>query len=212
MTVLQLNTTKAGEPAAKFSLNLKKAEPFKVTLSWDGDGDLDLHAFRCVNSGQGAKVSAYEDILSTYNVRRNIRGQEVGTLDKKADGSFSVYGGAMNHSPDATDGNAADIDEFITIDPTRLPSVPSGSHTEIPLIAMIHPQSAGMTFSRFKNAGITVTGDDGRELLKVNLSNEFGQFVGVQIGAILISDAGVEFAQVGVGFSDDFNAILGFFA
>ena len=44
------------------------------------------------------------------------------------------------------------------------------------------------------------------------MSNEFGDFVGVQIGSIMVSATDIQFAQVCVGFTDDFNQILGYFS
>ena len=89
MSALQLNLTKPGDVAPKLALNLDKGERFKVRLAWDGDTDLDLHVLVAVNFGAGAKVGALEDILSTYNVQRVIRGQSTGTLPLAADKTFS---------------------------------------------------------------------------------------------------------------------------
>jgi hypothetical protein len=117
---LTLSLTKDTDSASKLSLDLRKQEPFRVTLSWEGNSDLDLHAFHCVNTGSKATVSSFDDVLSTYNVRRKVRGQDVGHLPKNPDGSFQIHGGALRHSPDATDGDKADIDEYITVDTSLL--------------------------------------------------------------------------------------------
>ena len=207
---LTLSLTKDTDSASKLSLDLRKQEPFRVTLSWEGSSDLDLHAFHCVNTSGKATVSSFDDVLSTYNVRRKVRGQEVGHLQKSADGSFQIHGGALRHSPDATDGDRAEIDEYITVD-TSLLNPPAGGHIEIPLIAMIHPQSGAKKFKDVFKPEIVITGDDGRELLRVNLSTEFGEFVGVQLGAILVSQTDVQFASIGVGFVQDFNEVLSYF-
>lgn len=207
---LTLPLTKDTDSASKLSLDLRKQEPFRVTLSWEGNSDLDLHAFHCVNTGSKATVSSFDDVLSTYNVRRKVRGQDVGHLLKNPDGSFQIHGGALRHSPDATDGDKADIDEYITVD-TSLLNPPAQGHIEIPLIAMIHPQSGAKKFKDVHKPEIVITGDDGRELLRVNLSAEFGEFVGVQLGAILVSQADVQFASIGVGFVQDFNEVLSYF-
>jgi tellurium resistance protein TerD len=207
---LTLSLTKDTDSASKLSLDLRKQEPFRVTLSWEGNSDLDLHAFHCVNTGSKATVSSFDDVLSTYNVRRKVRGQDVGHLPKNPDGSFQIHGGALRHSPDATDGDKADIDEYITVD-TSLLNPPAQGHIEIPLIAMIHPQSGAKKFKDVHKPEIVITGDDGRELLRVNLSTEFGEFVGVQLGAILVSQTDVQFASIGVGFVQDFNEVLSYF-
>lgn len=211
MPALQLNLTKPGDVAQKLSLNLDKGEAFKVRLSWDGSTDLDLHALVAVNMGHGAKVSSFEDILSPYNVKRVIRGQEQGTLPLAADKTFSVHGGALVHSPDATDGNAAGDDEYVTIRPDRL-NPPAGGAIEIPLVAMIHPQNTGRTFKDVKNAHVVIENGRGVELLNVSLSNQFGEFVGVQMGSIMVEASGSSFAAIGAGFNEDFNQVLGHFS
>jgi len=211
MPALELNLTKPGEDALKLALNLDKGDSFKVRLSWDGETDLDLHALVGVNLGAGAKVSSFGDVLSTYNVKRTIRGQVVGTLDKAADGTFKVHGGALVHSADATDGGQAGDDEWVTIKPDSL-NPPANGAIEIPLVAMIHPQNAGRTFRNVKNARVVVENGHGAELLNVSLSDQFGEFVGVQMGSIMVEASGSSFHAVSVGFNSDFNQVLGHFS
>lgn len=213
MTNLVLNLTKPGETAPKLQLNLKKGEKFTVKLGWSGKTDLDLHAIVCENTGSGAKVTALEDILSAYNVIRKISGQTFGTLPLNADKTFEVRNGALKHSPDATDGDViADDDEWIVVDPAKLVA-PSNGVIEIPLISMIHPQSAGLKFRDTQDAKVTILNADNQVLLSATLSSQFGEFVGVQMGSIIIEPNGVStFAQVGVGFDCDFNSVIGNFA
>jgi tellurium resistance protein TerD len=211
MTALQLNLTKPGDATLKLSLNLDKGERFKVRLAWDGNTDLDLHALVAVNMGAGAKVSAMEDLLSTYNVQRVIRGQSTGVLPLAPDKTFSVHGGALVHSPDATDGNQDGDDEWVTIQPDRL-TPPVGGALEIPLVAMIHPQNAGCSFRDVKNARVIVENARGVELLNVSLSSQFGEFVGVQMGSIMVEPTGASFAAIGVGFNSNFNEVLAHFS
>lgn len=212
MANLVLNLTKPGEAAPKLRLNLSKGERFTARLSWDGATDIDLHAIVCNNDGSGAKASSFEDILSTYNVQRRIGGQDVGTLKKKADGSFEVHGGALVHSPDALDGNLDGVDEWIVIDPGKLPS-PAVGVIEIPLVSMIHPQAGPKRFSDVKNAAVSIINASGTEVMRASLSNQFGEFVGVQMGSIMIDATGTaNFVAVGVGFNGDFNGVLGHFS
>lgn len=211
MSTLTLNLTKPGDTAKKLSLNLTKDEKFVVKLAWEGDADLDLHALLCINDGQTSQVSSFDDILSPYNIKRKIGGQIVGTLEKAPDGSFQIYGGALVHSPDATTGDDADVDEFIEFNPSKL-TLPAGAAYEVPLVAMIHPQSSGKTFKDIKNAKVTVEDANGTVLMSANLSNQFGEFVGVQMGSIMMESSGTSFAQVGVGFNEDFNGVLGHFS
>lgn len=211
MPSLQLNLTKPGDTAPKLSLNLSKGERFKVRLTWDGETDLDLHALVAINTGAGAKVSSFEDILSPYNVQRVVRGQATGTLPLAADKTFSVHNGAVIHSPDATDGFKDGDDEWVSIRPDSL-MPPAVGAIEIPLVAMIHPQSAGKKFHDVKNARVAIENAAGQELLNVSLSNQFGEFMGVQMGSIMIDAAGSSFVAVGVGFNTDFNQVLAHFS
>lgn len=213
MSKLQVNLSKPGDKAPKLALNLSKGDLFRVRLSWDGEADLDLHALHAVNYGDGgsSKVSSMEDILSTYNVQRKVRGGVVGELVKAPDGSFAIYGGAMKHSPDATDGNAHGDDEWVEINPGRL-NPPAGGAIDIPLIAMIHPQGTGRTFKDVVNARVIIEDADGKVLFDVSLSDQFDTFIGVQMGSILVSDEGSHFTPAGTGFNSDFNEVLAHFS
>lgn len=216
MTALVLDLHKEGEQSPVLSLNLSKGEGFKVRLMWEGDTDLDLHAIVCTNLGQGAKASSMADILSAYNVVRQIAGKTLGSLQPNADGSFEVYGGALKHSPDARNGDQSDVDEWIDIDPVRLTRSkvvpPTNGVIEIPLLAMIHPQHGGLRFGDVKNASVVIENLDGEILLNISLSSQFADFVGVQMGAIQIGDNGSSFHSIGVGFNGDFNTVLAHFS
>lgn len=211
MNSLQLNLTKPGDATQKLSLNLSKGASFKARLSWDGATDLDLHALVAVNTGNGAKVSSFGDILSTYNVQRTISGQSQGTLPLAADKTFSIYGGALTHSPDAIDGHAQGDDEFVIIYPDRL-TPPANGVLEIPLVATIHPQTPGRNFSQVQNAHLIIEDEHGKVLLDVSLSKDFAEFVGVQVGSVVIEAGQSSYANIGVGFKTDFNDVLGFFS
>lgn len=206
----ELNLTKADEVASKIQLNLKKDEKFTILLKWKGDVDLDSHALLCKNNGQGGKISSMGDILSTYNVKRVIGGQEVGTLDKDDKGNFNIYNGALTHTADLLGSNSEEDVEVIVIDPGKLPPL-SGSAYEIPVIAMIHPQSGNKFFRDVQGANVSILDSDGKELMKVTLSNEFGDFIGIQMGSLIIDSQGTHFEAVGVGFNEDFNQVLGYF-
>lgn len=206
---LTLSLSKPGDKAAKLSLNLNKDEKFTAKLLWDGGADLDLHALLCVGvEGGQASITSLDQILSTYNVRRKIAGSEVGVIDKNADGTFEIYQGALVHSADAIDGNLDGVDEWIRVDPARIPKK-SGEFIEIPLIAMIHPQSGSQTFANVRNAQVQIVNSRGDKLLDIGLSAQFGPFIGVQMGSIMIDSNGkAEFSQVGSGFMGDFNSVI----
>jgi tellurium resistance protein TerD len=46
----------------------------------------------------------------------------------------------------------------------------------------------------------------------VSLSDQFGEFVGVQMGSIMVEASGSSFAAIGAGFNEDFNQVLGHFS
>lgn len=145
---LTLNLTKENETTQKIQLNLKKDEKFTVVLKWTGETDLDSHALLCRNSGSGGKISAFEDILSTYNVKRVIGGSVVGVLDKDSNGNFEIYGGALVHTADLLGSSDEEV-ETIVINPAKLPPM-NGFAYEIPIIATIHPQNGS---KKFKDVG-----------------------------------------------------------
>lgn len=212
MTKLTVNQTKAGDTAPKLALNLKKGEVFTIRLRWDNKIDVDLHALHTINTGAGAKASSLDDILSTYNVQRVLDGgEQAGYLPLNADKTFSIYNGALTHSPDARDGLKADDDEYIVVKPALL-TKPASGNIEIPLVAMIHPQTVGKTFKDVQNARVIIENSTGQVLLDADLSGQFGSFIGVQMGTIAITDTGAEFIAVGVGFNGDFNDVLGHFS
>ncbi|MFM9923579.1 TerD family protein [Variovorax sp. H27-G14] len=204
-----MNLTKPGEKGAKLSLNLAKDEVFTVQLQWDGSVDLDLHALACFGTAtEQPKVTDIEQVLSTYNVKRNIDGQSVGVLNRAVDGTFEILNKALVHSSDATNGTLDGVDEWIRVDPAKLHR-PVGGNVEIPLVAMVHPQNVGQTFAGVQNAEVVILNSTGKELLRANLSSQFGSFVGVQMGSVMIDQSGkAEFVQTAVGFNGDFNAVL----
>jgi len=76
--MLTLNLQKPdAAPVRRLQLSLNKGARFNVKVEWDckadHEDDVDVHALEAVNSGGGAKVSALENILSTYNTSRMSR-------------------------------------------------------------------------------------------------------------------------------------------
>ncbi|MCR4341963.1 MAG: TerD family protein [Gemmatimonadaceae bacterium] len=204
--MLQLPLEKNGQPPKKLSLSLNKASRFIVELWWKTEHDLDAHALLATNSGQGAKVDAFEKVLSTYNCKRP--GSQSGVLAVNANKSFNTPDGALHHSGDSLDGRTADIDEVITIDGGKIgPEV-----NEIPIFVTIHPRSQPMTFREIPDAGIRIKDDAGKVLGEFQLTAEFGPFNAVQMGSLIIGANGWEYAAVGNGFTGDFNTVLGYFS
>jgi len=200
--MLKLPLTKPGEAVQKLQLSLNKGARFTVELRWDSTHDLDAHALLATNGGGGAKVSALEQVLSTYNSKRT---NPNGTLIMNQDGSFSTPCGALTHSGDARTGVTTDIDELITILGDKVGS----EVNEIPIFVTVH---GGATFAGVKSASITIKDDGGKVLGEYQLTNEFAAFNAVQMGSLLHSEKGWEFAPVGSGFMGDFNTVLGHFS
>ena len=79
---LELKLSKPGDTAPKLSLNLAKPARFTVELYWESAHDLDAHALLATNSGAGAKVTSFDQVLSTYNAKKT---NPQGTLVTNAD-------------------------------------------------------------------------------------------------------------------------------
>lgn len=205
MAALQLNLTKPGQERPKLSLNLAKPARFTVELAWDSVHDLDGHALLATNNGAGAKITSLEQILSTYNCARANNAQ--GALPGNPDGSFFTPEKALTHSGDQRTGIGKDIDEVITVNGAL---VPAGVN-EIPIFVTIHP-SATAKFGQVNKASITIRDDSGKVLAQYELSQEFAEFDAVQMGSLLLTNNGWEFAAAGSGFNGDFNQIIGFFS
>ncbi|MBI5003493.1 TerD family protein [Candidatus Kaiserbacteria bacterium] len=197
---LTLTLAKPGDEVKKLKLNLAKPAVFSIELFWDSPHDLDAHALLATNNGGGAKVSSFEQVLSTYNMKKTNPG---GALTPNADGSFSTPDGALTHSGDVRTGVNTDVDETITINGAK---VPAGVN-EIPIFITIHP-SHSAKFAEVKEAGVRIRNDQGVALADFKLSKEFGEFDAVQMGSVVLGDGGWSFAQVGVGFNGDFNTVL----
>lgn len=218
--MLTLTLEKPGAlPARKLQLSLNKGAAFKVTVAWQCDArhqdDIDIHALEARNVGSGAKVSAIEEILSTYNTTK--MSPKTGVLPTAADGSFATPSGGLRHSGDVrVQGNS----ETIVIDGSKLPA----GVNEIPLFATVHKaehtaaHDAGSevedeaAFADIEVCTVMIADERGRELGAYQLSKEFGEFNVVQLGSILHGEDGWEYAPVGRGFTGTFNDVLGHFS
>jgi tellurium resistance protein TerD len=201
---LELKLSKPGDAAPKLSLNLAKPARFTVELSWDSAHDLDTHALLATNGGNGAKVTSFDQVLSTYNAKKT---NPQGVLTTNADGSFSTPEGGITHSGDARTGVNLDVDETLSIDGSKIPT----GVNEIPIFVTIHA-AGGANFSSVKNAGIRIKNDQGLVLGEYLLSNEFGPFNAVQMGSLLLDGSGWHYLAAGSGFNGDFNFILSHFS
>src|SRR3569832_836580 len=198
---LTLSLQKPGQEVQKLSLNLAKGALFRVELSWDSKHDLDVHALAATNNGSGAKVSSFEQVLSTYNCSAT---NPQGHLKPNADKSFSTPEGMLRHSGDSRTGDNPGVDEMITIDGSKaIPGV-----NEIPIFVTIHAAAHPAKFAEVKDAVIRIVADGGKVLGEYMLGDEFGGFNAVQMGSLVIGDNGWEYAPVGNGFVGDFNKVL----
>ncbi len=203
MALKTLSLVKAGDEGTKLHLNLKKGETFSVELFWESKHDLDAHALLATNNGDRAKVSGFEQVLSTYVFKRKVGGKIVGEFDRNSDGSFQTLCGSLRHSGDALTGKPDNVDEMITIDGSKI----GESVNEIPIFVTIHPPGR-VKFAEVAKAGIRIKNDQGVVLAEYQLSKQFGQSDAVQMGSLVLGANGWEFAEVGVGFNGDFNTIL----
>lgn len=206
--MLKLAMHKDGEEKPKLKLNLSKGARFTAELFWDSSHDLDAHALLATNGGSGAKVTTLEEVLSTYNLKKNDPTN--GVLSLNPDGkSFHLPGEALHHSGDARSGVHVDIDEIITIDGSKI----TNGANEIPIVVTIHKAKAnGATFGQVSKAGIRIKDDSGKVLGEYELSKEFAGFNAVQMGSLILGVNGWEFAAVGSGFNGDFETVLGHFS
>lgn len=196
---------KPGDNVPKLSLSLKKASIFNIELSWDSTADVDAHALLATNHGSGAKVTTFDQVLSTYNAKKT---NPDGTLITNPDGSFSTPCGSLTHSGDSRDGTSQDVDESIRIDGSKI----KNGENEILIFVTIHAPH-GTKFSQVKDAKITIKDDAHKILCEYKLSSEFSSFDAVQMGSIILTgDGAFQFYPVGVGFNGDFNTILSNFS
>ena len=218
--VLTLSLEKPGAaPAKKLQLSLNKGSRFTIKVAWQCDAahqdDVDIHALEARNDGNGAKVAALEQILSTYNTRKMA--PSTGVLPTNADGSFATTSGGLTHSGDIrVQGNV----ESIVIDGSKIPS----GVNEIPLFATVHKAEHGSeheggdaseeeaAFADIEVCTVTIAGENGRELGSYQLSKEFGDFNVVQLGSVMLDDSGWQYAPVGRGFTGTMNDVLAHFS
>lgn len=204
MALQPLSLVKPGETTPKLNLNLAKPARFSIEVYWDSEHDLDGHGLLATNSGNGAKVSAFEQVLSTYNAKKT---NPNGILANNADGSFSTPCGGLTHSGDSRTGVGKAVDEIITIDGAKIPS----SVNEIPIFVTLH-SSKGLKFADVRSAGIRIKNDQGTVLGEYELTNQFKEFDAVQMGSLSLGNNGWSYLAAGAGFNGDFNTILGHFS
>ena len=217
--MLTLSLEKPGVETPKLKLSLNKGAQFTVRVEWQCDADhsddVDVHALEASNTGSGAKVTELSRVLSTYNTR--LMNPSGGALPSNADGSFQTPSGGLSHSGDKRVQNNT---ETIVIDGSKLP----GGVNEIPILVTVHEAEHGAghdagdeeeeeaAFGDIDVCTITLLDGTGKELGAYRLSEEFKEFNVVQLGSLLLSDNGWEYAAVGSGVNGDFNDVLSHFS
>lgn len=203
----KLNLLKEGDQKPKLHLNLTKTSRFSVELFWESEHDLDGHALLATNTGAGAKVSNWAQVLSTYNTQLPLADGSSATRQVGDKRPFTTPCKSLHHSGDARTGIGASVDEIITIDGS---SFPAGVN-ELPIFVTIHPSQTAK-FSQVKQAGIRIKDDSGKVLGEYQLSDQFGEFDAVQMGSLILGTNGWEYVAAGSGFNGDFNVIMDFFS
>ena len=206
---IQLDLSKPGTEAKRFVLDLRKAETFKVLLSWESDHDPDAHALLCANG----RVTDAEHILSTHNVVRPTH--PAGALKLNSDESFGLPNGALLHSGDALTGKPEGVAESITVNGAAIPS----GINEVPVFITLFPKYGRQPkFREVKGATVTITDEsskpivvDGKPMI-FRLSDEFGEFDAVQPVNFVLGPNGWEVVLVGAGFNGNFNDVLANFS
>ena len=220
--MLTLSLQKPGTEAPKLKLSLNKGERFTAKVEWRCDAahadDVDVHALAARNDGNGAKVSALEGVLSTYNTK--LMNRSSGVLPTNPDGSFQTPDGGLSHSGDKRVQNNT---EAIVIDGSKLPD----GVNEVPILVTVHEAEHGggheaegegsedeeeAAFGDIDECTITLMDSSGKELGAYRLSDEFKEFNVVQLGSLLRGPNGWEYAAVGRGFNGDFNDVLSHFS
>ncbi len=206
--MLTLSLEKPGvEAPKKLRLSLNKSALFVATIAWKcthgHNHDVDFHAFEARNAGDGAKVSALESVLSTFNTDK--MNPKAGVLKTNPDGAFATPDGGLKHSGDIrVSGNS----ETITIDGSR---VPEGVN-EIPMFVTVYDKHEEASFANIEKAIISISDGNGKELGSYKLSDEFKEFTAVQFGSVILGENGWEYAPVGRGFNGTINDVLGQFS
>ena len=132
MALQPLPLVKEGETPKKFSLSLAKPARFSVELFWESVHDLDGHVLLAHNDGNGAKITDFAQVLSTYNPNLPLADGSSFTRTSGDKRPFTTPCKSLHHSGDARSGIGAAVDEIISIDGS---SIPAGVN-ELPIICL----------------------------------------------------------------------------
>lgn len=191
------------EDAQPIKFNINKRQKFIVELYWETSHDLDVHMFLL----QQGKMQEQQDLISYCNealvlVEDNSKLHTAGC--KKP---FQNISGSVKHLGDARTGISLDLrqpDEVVEINIATLPT----TRDELPIFVCGYPQNA-VKFKEVNNCFLKVKDDTGVELFQANLTSDFDQFTGVQMGSFVKGSSGWEFKPVAVGFTNGLEQIIG---
>lgn len=199
---LEFNLNKGN--AAPLQFNINKRSKFVVKLFWDTPHDLDIHLFALTNG----KLAGQQDFVSYCN-EALVHVNNPSVLHKSSDKNipFMNISGSIKHMGDARTGinlNSRDPDETAEIDVSLL----EPTHTELPVFVSGYPENS-VKFRDVKDCYMIVEDDTGAELFKANLTSEFDQFTGVQMGSFIKeANNGWVFKPVAIGFNNGLGDII----
>jgi tellurium resistance protein TerD len=176
------------EKGGRINLSKDNAELTKVRfgLSWKpnpfdtGEAfDLDASVFVCKPNAAGNPALVNDSYFVFY-------------------GNLNTPDGAVVHTGDSRTGDAADDDEVITVDLTKLNS----EVTELSFIVTIHSaDERKQNFGQVQGSSIKLYDDaTGVEVAKYDLEDDFSSETAVQFGSLYKKDGHWLFKAVGAGF------------
>lgn len=194
----RVNLTKDAPGVQKFAIGLSWSPP----TTGGAPFDLDASAFACAYNASGDPILVSDKHLIFYGMT-DAQGQPLRPL-------ASPCGGIV-HSGDNLTGDGDGDDELIVIDTGKL----DAKIEEISIIVTIHDAIArGQNFGQVKKPVIRIFNpDDGVEILKYELDEDYSGDRSIQFGSIYKKDGTWRFNALGVGCGDrslgDFVAAYG---
>jgi tellurium resistance protein TerD len=174
-------------------LDLTKGNPglkiLKVGLGWDVNEmsgvsfDLDAFCFGLNNQGKLADMSH----VCYFN-------------------QLSILNGAVSHSGDNLTGAGAGDDETIVV---NLEKVPASIDKLIIAVNIYDAANKKQNFGMVRNAFVRCyDGENGQELMRYDLGEEYSTFEGVVFGEIYRNNGEWKFGAISNGFHGDINNII----
>lgn len=189
--------------ASPIKFNVNKRQKFIVELYWETSHDLDVHMFLL----QQGKMTEQQDLISYCNEALVLVEDPTKLHTAGCKKAFMNTSQSVKHMGDARTGISLDLhqpDEVVEINLATLPVLKD----ELPVFVCGYPQNS-VKFSEVNNCHLKVKDDTGAELFQANLTSDFDQFTGVQMGSFVKAPNGWEFKPVAVGFTNGLEQIIG---